>query len=161
MPKSEFERDFEAVDRAFAELPVELALQAYGPACFAVAEVIRDRAKATTAFTDRTGMLRKSISAFRASTVIRVGDYSRRFPDASAAVWMGDDDAYGTKDSGPWYAPFQEFGTVHMGLTPSGAVLGAAIDQTRAAGLAAFAQEFRRLLPAAARKAGLKAGTSP
>ena len=61
----DLERDFRNIGLIFRELPESYQKRVIGPAMLAMARVIRDAARATTAFEDRTGTLRRNIRARR------------------------------------------------------------------------------------------------
>ena len=73
--------------RDLAELEEDVAVEIYGAASLAAARVMLRTMRATTAFRDRTGNLRRRFGAGSRGTTIRVGRLSRRIPNTGAAAW--------------------------------------------------------------------------
>ena len=59
------DRDLTNTERLFRELPTTYQRRVIGPALLAMARVLRDGARATGAFDDQSGQLRRSIRAGR------------------------------------------------------------------------------------------------
>ena len=65
----------------------DIALYLYGAASLAAARVAYTRLRATTAFRDRTGNLRRGFGYGTRDTTVRIGRLRERIPDTGAAVW--------------------------------------------------------------------------
>ena len=90
------ERDFERVRRALLRLPGTLGARIHGAGMAAAARVVRNHAKATAPFTDRSGRLRGSIRARRRSQKVYTlfpARGSRRITGAAAQVLVGGEGA--------------------------------------------------------------------
>ena len=71
---------------AVARLPDGMAYELYGPMAFSLAKEIERRAKATTAFKDRTGRMRRSIKAQKTARTYTVLGRKVKVPFGAARV---------------------------------------------------------------------------
>ncbi len=79
----------EETARAVEALPGLLGTHVYGEGMLAAARVVRNHARGTAAFTDKTGALRKSIRARRQASKIHTSRGERRVPGSAAQVVAG------------------------------------------------------------------------
>ena len=88
----EMSADIEGLDellRAMEALPGLVAEHVQGAGLHAAAEVVRDEAKQTSEFADKTGALRASIRARRVAGRVHTGAGVRKVPGAAARVEAG------------------------------------------------------------------------
>ena len=111
---AEVRAQFRVLDARIEALPSYLAREVLGKASLAAAGVFAQRAKESGKFTDRTGALRASISAFPADAVFRrlgPGQSALRVRDGQAAIWAGPSPgASGARNA---YAGFVERGAFY------------------------------------------------
>ena len=141
----DFEDSFEEVDRAFRQVPLDLAFKVHGAACEAACRVIARHMKASTAFNDRPDRggvtLRDTIQAFRADIPVKIGADRYAIKDGAGAVWWG---ARTRSRDDAWYVRFIEYGTKHIRARE---VMRKAIENTRPEQNAALIAAFRAALP--------------
>ena len=105
------EADFNRLIKKLDNLPVEVARTIRGAATFAAAKVVATEAKATTAFQDRTGRLRRSIRARRGKGYAETLNGKRvQLPAVYAATVVGG--------TGARQGVLIEYGTVKMRARP-------------------------------------------
>ncbi|WP_425152892.1 HK97-gp10 family putative phage morphogenesis protein [Candidatus Palauibacter sp.] len=124
-----------AVAAAMDALPGLVAERVQGDGLAAAARVVRDEARETAAFTDRTGRLRASIRSGRRAEVVDTGRGRKRVPGASAVVEVRAPHAH-----------LIEYGTVRA---PAHPFLEPAVIATRtrqlSAAVAAMGRSFKRI----------------
>ncbi len=127
----------EAIDQALSEMGPSFQARLLGPSLAASARVVRDAARKTTVFEDRTGRLRRSLRVGRITA--RYG--GKRFRRGRAAVFAG-----GQRERAP-HAALVERG--HGGPFPARPhpFLFTALLQTEARQATAFVTRARMLFP--------------
>ena len=127
-----FERELNGARQVYDELPTQFKRRVLPPSLLAWARVIRDTARNTTVFKDKTGILRRSIRAYR---------FKQRSGLPPGAFVAG----------GPYlprhrafHAHLVEFGHEGPSPAPPHPFMGEAVRSAQPRANAAFIQEFRR-----------------
>ena len=138
------EQDLSRMRALFDALPDAYAKQATSAGMRAYARTVVKVAKATTAFRDRTGRLRKAIGVGKRPSRSK----GKRIAGAGAVVWAGGE--------GARQAHLIERGTKRMRARP---FLEPALESSRSAALAAGAKAMDRKIAVVANKLVSRYGT--